>query len=48
MMLYWPGGGPLVGSEEEAAEFPLELAESLGRPRAVSSAQEIMEAIRQS
>ncbi len=48
VMLYWPGGGPLVGSDREVADFPQEIAESLGHARAVSSAQEIMDAIRQS
>ena len=48
VMLYWPGGGPLVGSDREAAEFPREIAESLGQPKAVNSAREIMDAIRQS
>lgn len=47
VMLYWPGGGPLVSSEL-AAEFPAEIAESLGQPRSVDSAQEIMDAIRAS
>ncbi len=48
VILYWPGGGPLVGSDRVAAEFPLEIAESLGQPICVSSAQEIMDAIRES
>jgi hypothetical protein len=48
MMLYWPGGGPLVGSEARVAEFPEEIAESLGQPLCVGSAQEIMDAIRES
>ena len=48
VMVYWPGGGPLVGSELAAAEFPAEIAESLGQPRSVDSAQEIMGAIRAS
>jgi len=48
VILYWPGGGPLVGRESVAAEFPQEIAESLGRPEWVSSAQEIMDAIRES
>ncbi len=48
VILYWPGGGPLVGSDLVAAEFPPEIAESLGQPRCVGSAQEIMDAIRES
>jgi|SRR5208282_623029 len=48
VILYWPGGGPVVGAESLAAEFPQEIAESLGQPRCVSSAQEIMDAIRAS
>lgn len=48
VMLYWPGGGPLVGSELVADEFPLEIAESLRRARCVHSALEIMDAIRES
>jgi hypothetical protein len=45
VMLYWPGGGPLVGGNL-TAEFPAEIAESLGQPRSVDSAEEIMDAIR--
>jgi hypothetical protein len=48
VMLYWPGGGPLVGSESLVEQFPQEIAESLGWPRCVDSAQEIMDAIRAS
>lgn len=48
MMLYWPGGGPLVGSESAARALPPEIAESLGHPLCVGSAQEIMAAIRAS
>jgi hypothetical protein len=48
VMLYWPGGGPLVGSELAARELPPEIAESLGQPSCVGSAQEIMAAIRAS
>jgi hypothetical protein len=48
VILYWPGGGPLVGSESVAVELPREIAESLGQPLCVGSAQEIMDAIRAS
>jgi hypothetical protein len=48
MMLYWPGGGPLVGSKLAARALPAEIAESLGQPACVGSAQEIMAAIRAS
>lgn len=48
VILYWPGGGPLVGSESAADELPREIAESLGQPLCVGSAQEIMDAIRAS
>jgi hypothetical protein len=47
VMLYWPGGGPLVAGAA-LAEFPPEIAESLGQPTAVDSAQQIMDAIRAS
>jgi hypothetical protein len=48
VILYWPGGGPLVGSDQAAAELPAEIVESLGQARAVNSAREIMDAIRES
>lgn len=48
VILYWPGGGPLVGSERAVEELPQEIAESLGQARCVNSAQEIIEAIRES
>jgi hypothetical protein len=47
-MLYWPGGGPVVASPMRADGFPDEIAESLGQPLCVGSAQEIMDAIRES
>jgi hypothetical protein len=48
VMLYWPGGGPLVASTARSNEFPQEIAESLGQPLSVNSAHEIMDAIRAS
>jgi hypothetical protein len=48
VILYWPGGGPLVGSESVATKFPPEIAKSFGRPKCVGSAREIMDAIRES
>jgi hypothetical protein len=48
VMLYWPGGGPVVASQMAANEFPREIAESLGQPLNVTSAREIMDAIRAS
>ena len=48
VILYWPGGGPVVAGDAMAAELPLEIVESLGQPLSVSSAQEIVDAIRAS
>lgn len=48
VILYWPGGGPLVGNNAIAADLPPEIVESLGQARAVGTAQEIMDAIRES
>lgn len=48
VILYWMGGGPLVGSQATADKFPEETAESLGQPSCVRSAQEILDAIHQS
>jgi hypothetical protein len=48
VILYWPGGGPLVGNKSVAENFSAEIAESLGRPKCVGSAREIMDAIRES
>jgi hypothetical protein len=48
VILYWPGGGPLVGSESVANELPREIMESLGQAKYVSSAQGIIDAVRAS
>jgi hypothetical protein len=48
VMMYWPGGGPLVSSETFATGFPAEIIEALGQPTAVNSAQQILDAIRAS
>ncbi len=48
VILYWAGGGPLVGSDGVAAELPAEIVEALGQPLSVSTAQDIVDAIRAS
>jgi hypothetical protein len=48
VMLYWPGGGPVVASPIETDEFPREMADSLGEQLCVGSTQEILNAIRAS
>lgn len=48
VMLYWPGGGPLIANELAADEIPQELVEWLGHAKCVQSAEEIMGAIRES
>jgi hypothetical protein len=48
VVLYWPGGGPVVSGDEVAADLPLEIVESLGQPLAVNSAQAIVDAIQAS
>jgi len=48
VMLYWPGGGPLVSSETFATGLPAEIIEALGQPTEVNSAQQILDAIRAS
>jgi hypothetical protein len=45
VILYWPGGGPVVAGQASAKELPLEIVESLGKPLSVDSAQEIIDAI---
>jgi hypothetical protein len=46
VILYWPGGGPLVASELTADKIPREIVESLGQAKCVHSAQEFIDAIR--
>jgi hypothetical protein len=45
VMLYWPGGGPLIANQLAADALPQELVDWLGQARCVQSAQQIMEAI---
>jgi hypothetical protein len=48
VILYWPGGGPLVASQLVADELPQEITEMLGQAQCVHSARDIMDAIRES
>lgn len=45
VMLYWPGGGPLIANELAADALPQELVDWLSQAKCVQSAQQIMEAI---
>jgi hypothetical protein len=47
VVLYFPGGAPpLVANQWAGEQLPAEMVEALGRPRIVSSAEEILEAIK--
>jgi hypothetical protein len=47
VILYFPGvAAPLVASESVAADLPQELVDSMGQPRCMRSAQEILDIIR--
>jgi hypothetical protein len=47
VILYFPGvPTPLVASESVVVDLPKELVDSMGRPRCVQSAQEIVDIMR--
>jgi hypothetical protein len=48
VILYWPGGGPLMAGGSDRADLPPEIVKSLGQPALVNSAREIIDAIRSS
>ncbi|HZF32301.1 MAG TPA: hypothetical protein VE914_00705 [Candidatus Angelobacter sp.] len=48
LVLYWPGGPPLIGRPETADQLPPDLVHALGKPIVVESPEAIMTAIEQS
>jgi hypothetical protein len=48
VVLYFPGGPPLVASEAVGASLPSEEVESMGHPQCVQSASDILHIIRSS
>jgi len=48
IVLYFPGGPPIVGSDEVGAALPKDVIGSLGKPRCVHSVAEILKIIRES
>jgi hypothetical protein len=47
IVLYFPGGPPIVASDEVGAALPEDVIASLGEPRRVRSAAEILRTIRE-
>ncbi len=47
-VIYWPGGPPVVADEVVAAALPNDITDSLGEPRVVTSAEELLQLIMES
>jgi hypothetical protein len=48
IVLYFPGGPPVVASENAAAALPGDVTRAIGEPRCVGSAEEILKILRES
>ena len=44
--LFWPGGPPIIANEATATRLPDGMAEDIGEPRTVHSAEEILSLLR--
>lgn len=40
--MFWPGGPPIIASEDTAAELPTDMIDSIGEPCVVNSVAEIL------
>jgi hypothetical protein len=47
VVIYWPGGPPVVADGGDASRLPQDMTDSIGSPRSVSSADELLRLIRQ-
>ena len=48
VVIFWPGGPPVVALEAVAAHLPEDLIDSIGQPKLVSSAEELLGLLRES
>ncbi len=48
VVIYWPGGPPVVADEMVAAALPNDMTDSLGEPRVVTSAEELLQLLTES
>jgi len=46
VVIFWPGGPPVVAVEAVAADLPEDMIDSIGPPRLVSSAEELLRLLR--
>lgn len=48
IVIFWPGGAPVVANNTDPAIVPKEMTESIGQPKTVSSGEELRRLVRES
>jgi hypothetical protein len=48
IVMYWPGGPPVVSGDVVASQLPADMVEAIGPARSVSSAEDILHLLRES
>ena len=48
VVIFWPGGPPVVAVEAVAADLPVDMIDSIGQPKLVSSTEELLRLLRES
>lgn len=48
VVMFWPGGPPVVADEAIGAKLPRDMIDALGPPRTIGSAEEILKLLRES
>jgi hypothetical protein len=48
VVIFWPGGPPVVALEAVTADLPDDMIDSIGQPKLVSSAEELLGLLRES
>jgi hypothetical protein len=48
VVIFWPGGPPVVADDAVAAILPKDMTDAIGRPRSARSAEELLRLLRES
>lgn len=48
VVIFWPGGPPVVADDAVAANLPKDMTDAMGRPRSIRAAEELLRLVRES
>jgi hypothetical protein len=48
VVIFWPGGPPVVSGDDAASDFPNNMTDTIGPPRSVRSAEDLLGLVRDS